>query len=205
MRELGPGTMPPPFPACPSLPLSFLYRRWVGWDVQETGPRGKAGAPWVYSGGFQITPRAWRGPRHAEQHTQSPRRAPNWSAVTSPLCQQRPSGFMEQDGPARPPPRAPPPAHTLAHCSGVWGWRPCHGVLALPAPLPTRKPPTSPPKSMGAVGLASTSPYLQERPGGPGAQACGFGGGHNIASGMGLKLRVLEGAPGGLSEHTPAP
>lgn len=69
--EHSPGTMPPPSPALPSWPLPFTCRQWVGWDVQETGPRGRAEAPWVYSGGFQLTPRAWRGPQHEEKHTQS--------------------------------------------------------------------------------------------------------------------------------------
>lgn len=133
-----PGASSHPHP--PLLALPFPCRQGLGATCRRQA-WGAAGAPWVYSGGFQITPRAWRGPRQQEQHTQSPRRAPHWSAVTSALCQQRPSGFMEQDGPARPPPRAPPPAHTLAHCSGVWGWRPCHGAPAQPASPHPPSPP----------------------------------------------------------------
>lgn len=107
-HSLGPG--PPPTPTLPSWPC--LSRAGSGLGAGDGPGGGGAGAPWVYSGGFQITPRAWRGPRQQEQHTQSPRRAPHWSAVTSALCQQRPSGFMEQDGPARPRPAPhPQPTH----------------------------------------------------------------------------------------------
>lgn len=40
----------------------------AGWDVQSMGPRGRAGAPRVYSGGFRITPCVRRGPRNAGAH-----------------------------------------------------------------------------------------------------------------------------------------
>lgn len=128
---------------------------------QETRP-GETRAPWVYSGGFQILPCAWRGPRAAEQLTRSPRQAPHWPAVTSPLCQHRgvdsfPPGFMERDqtGPGLHP---RPPTYTLAHCSGVWEPRPPkapQGCLSLhPLPRPWR----SPPENAGAAAWPPPSP-----------------------------------------------
>lgn len=60
---------------------------------------------------------------------------------------------MEQDRPAGPPPCAPPPAHTLAHCSGVWGW----GEVGPQRPgtvCSSTRPgvPASPPESVGGHG-----------------------------------------------------
>lgn len=137
----GPGHRPPPHPT-PSLCHLSRVGGGAGRDVQETRPRGKAGAPWVYSGGFQIPPRAWRGPRGTGQHTQSPRHAPHWLAVTSPLCQHRgvdsfPPGFMERDLTR---PGLHPTPHTRPHTGPLfWGLgaKAPQGIPALPSPAPT--------------------------------------------------------------------
>lgn len=135
---------------------------------QETRP-GETRAPWVYSGGFQILPRAWRGPRAAEQLTRSPRQAPHWPAVTSPLCQHQgvdsfPPGFMERDqtGPGLHP--RPPNAHTGPLFWGLGAQAP-QGSTGLPVPPSAPQTLALPTRERGGCGLASTSSSLcPERP-----------------------------------------
>lgn len=152
--------------------------------MQETRPRGKAEAPWVYSGGFQIPPRAWRGPRGTGQHTQSPRRAPHWLAVTSPLCQHRgvdsfPPGFMERDLTR---PGLHPTPHTRPHTGPLfWG-------LGAKAPRASRRCLLLHP--LHGPGLHPSS--LWERP----VDLEG----HRAASGMGLRPTFV-----GPSKHRPGP
>ena len=113
---------------------------------------GEKSIPWVYSGGFQTLPHAWRGPRGAEQRTQSPGGAPlagsDITSMPTPRSRQLPAGLYGA-GPAWPgPPPTPHDTHTLAHCSGVWGLgapRAPQGCLFL-HPLP--RPWCSPAESM---------------------------------------------------------
>lgn len=93
----------------PLLAPAFPCRQWVRWDAQETGGGAERGPSGLFRWLSDHTP-CVAGPTAGAAHTQ-PRRAPHWSAVTSALCQQRPSGLWRTELLGLRPAPHPRPTH----------------------------------------------------------------------------------------------
>lgn len=199
-------------PPLPSSPCPCLSRAGSGLGgTCSRGPGGRQGPLGFIQVAFRSRP--VRGGAHGTQSSTHrapppppPPGAPHWSAVTSPLCQQSPAFGVYGAGPncwasalrPTPGPHTGPLFWGLGRGGEVG---PQHSGTVCSSTRPGV--PASPQKAWGATGLASTSWSLRERSGGPGVQACGFGG-HSTASVEPLGLSAVEGPLVGPAPKTSA-
>lgn len=160
------------FRPCPPPPALALHVQAVIWVGHAVGAPGEGRGPlglfrWLSDHAPCVAgPTARRG-----AHTEPPRGSPLVGSDINPVS-TAPGlwGLWSRTDllGLRPAPH-PQPTHwpTVLGSEGEAGPR-------CPASPPTPRSPRPPQKAWGAVGLASTSWSLWERPGGPGAQACGF-------------------------------